>query len=297
MIAVVGGANVDISGFSARPLIARDSNPGRIVLTPGGVGRNIASAVAALGEKTALVTALGADANGDYLRANCQNIDLSRAFVFSDARTSSYLCINDDTGDMALAVNDMDICARLTPGALETRLDFLNAADLVILDANLPTESYAYLAQNVRAKLAADPVSVSKAARLAPVLHRLALFKPNLIEAEALTGLTEKERGLDAILDALLNLGVARVFLTLGARGAYCASPLERIALPCYNGVVRTTTGCGDAFLAAAAVGVLAGLPLEMCLRRALAASAIRASGEIPRPSRIDQVVKDGGIK
>ena len=41
-VCVVGAVNLDICGRPSRKLIFRDSNPGTVTLTPGGVGRNIA---------------------------------------------------------------------------------------------------------------------------------------------------------------------------------------------------------------------------------------------------------------
>ena len=41
-VAVVGGVNIDIGGQPFRPLIPQDSNPGRVSVSLGGVGRNIA---------------------------------------------------------------------------------------------------------------------------------------------------------------------------------------------------------------------------------------------------------------
>ena len=49
-IVVVGGANMDISGRPDAPLVAQDSNPGKVRLSPGGVARNIAHNLALLGE-------------------------------------------------------------------------------------------------------------------------------------------------------------------------------------------------------------------------------------------------------
>ena len=40
--AVIGGLNADIWGRPSGPIILRESNPGSVTLTPGGVGRNIA---------------------------------------------------------------------------------------------------------------------------------------------------------------------------------------------------------------------------------------------------------------
>ena len=58
-IVVVGGVNMDIGAVSAAPLVARDSNPGRVTTSLGGVGRNIAHNLCLLGEQVSMVTVLG----------------------------------------------------------------------------------------------------------------------------------------------------------------------------------------------------------------------------------------------
>lgn len=49
-IAGIGGANMDIHGKSDRQLIMRDSNPGSLHTSLGGVCRNICENLARLGE-------------------------------------------------------------------------------------------------------------------------------------------------------------------------------------------------------------------------------------------------------
>ena len=46
---VVGGVNMDIGGRSFAPLVAKDSNPGKVRMSLGGVGRNIAHNLSLLG--------------------------------------------------------------------------------------------------------------------------------------------------------------------------------------------------------------------------------------------------------
>ena len=46
---VIGGVNIDIGGHSFQPLIPADSNPGKISVSLGGVGRNIAHNLSLLG--------------------------------------------------------------------------------------------------------------------------------------------------------------------------------------------------------------------------------------------------------
>ena len=58
-VAVVGGVNMDIGAVSAEALVARDSNPGHVTTSLGGVGRNIAHNLCLLGQQTAMVTVMG----------------------------------------------------------------------------------------------------------------------------------------------------------------------------------------------------------------------------------------------
>ena len=169
-IAVVGGVNIDIGGRSDAPLVAGDSNPGRIRSSLGGVGRNIAHNLALLGAKVRLITALGADDGAKRVEASCADlgIDLSDSLYVPDGATSTYLFLADSNGDMALAMNDMAIYEHLTPAFLETKLTTLNAAALVVLDTNLSAESIRYLGEHCTAPLFADPVSAAKAGKPHP---------------------------------------------------------------------------------------------------------------------------------
>jgi pseudouridine kinase len=141
--AVVGAANIDIGGFPNGRIALQDSNPGRVVVSAGGVGRNIACNLARLGIEAHLVAPLGTDAFAGIVRADCARagVDTDLCFTFPDAASSTYLFIADINGDMQLAVNDMDICLRMTSGILAERVDALNGMDAVVLDANLPEET------------------------------------------------------------------------------------------------------------------------------------------------------------
>ena len=174
MIAVIGGANMDIGGFPSGLCAMGDSNPGRIRMSAGGVGRNIACALARLGVETQLVTALGGDAFAEVLRRTARpRRGPVQRLAFPDVASSAYLFISDPSGDMRLAVNDMAICERLTPEALADKLAALNGMDAVVLDANLPEATLRYLAERLTVPLIADAVSAAKALRLLPVLPRL----------------------------------------------------------------------------------------------------------------------------
>ena len=275
---VVGGVNVDIGGRSSVPLVASDSNPGVVSTSLGGVGRNIAHNMALLGMETHLLTAFGDDGHAQRIAASCGalGIDISRTLQIPGERTSTYLFIADETGDMALAVADMDIYRHITPSFLASRAQLLQNAQLVIVDTNIPAEAVAWLAQHVKPPIFADPVSTAKAERLRPALGGLHTLKPNRIEAELLSGVAiTGEASLNRAADALLETGLRRVFISLGADGVLAADHSGRVRLPCIKGDMVNTTGCGDAFMAALAWAYLEGTALEGSARAGLAAASI----------------------
>ncbi len=277
-VTVVGGVNVDIGGRPEAALVARDSNPGAVHSSLGGVGRNIAHNMALLGLDTRLLTAFGDDLNAQKLAASCGElgIDISQSPVIPGGRTSTYLFINDERGDMALAVSDMEIYRHLTPQALAQRHKLLDASQVVVIDTNIPEESIAWLAENCAAPLFADPVSTAKAVKLKPVLGKLHTLKPNRLEAELLSGVPiTGEASLNKAADALLETGLRRVFISLGAEGVFAADHSGRVQLPCLSAELVNATGCGDAFMAAIAWAYLRGTDLADTARAGLAASSI----------------------
>lgn len=277
-VTVVGGVNVDIGGRPEAALVARDSNPGAVHSSLGGVGRNIAHNMALLGLDVRLLTAFGDDLNAQKLAASCGElgIDISQSPVIPGGRTSTYLFINDERGDMALAVSDMEIYQHLTPQTLAQRHKLLDASQVVVIDTNIPEESIAWLAENCAAPLFADPVSTAKAVKLKPVLGKLHTLKPNRLEAELLSGVPiTGEASLNKAADALLETGLRRVFISLGADGVFAADHSGRVQLPCLPAELVNATGCGDAFMAAIAWAYLRGTDLADTARAGLAASSI----------------------
>ena len=71
---VVGGVNVDIGGRPSGELVSRDSNPGQVRTSLGGVGRNIAHNLTLLGVDTRLLTAFGDDHRRQLRRAGHRHL-------------------------------------------------------------------------------------------------------------------------------------------------------------------------------------------------------------------------------
>lgn len=281
-VAVVGGVNMDIGGISYHRLVPADSNPGKVRLSLGGVGRNIAHNLSLLGIDARMITVLGDDFYAQRIAASCGElgIDLSKSLRVPGASTSTYLFISDESGDMSVAVSDMELYQHLTPAVLASRLPWINKAQLLVVDANIPAESIAWLCEHVDVPVFADPVSVAKAGKFTPVLGRLNTIKPNRMEAELLSGVSiTDEQSLERAADVLLETGLHRVFISLGADGVLSADRERKIHFPGMKGEIVNTTGCGDAFMAGLVWAYLQGTDLIGSSLAGLAASAIAMAG------------------
>lgn len=140
------------------------------------------------------------------------------------------------------------------PAFLAGRARLLQNAQLLVVDTNIPAQSIAWLAENIRLPIFADPVSTAKAEKLRPVLGKLHTLKPNRLEAELLSGVSITDAAsLNAAADALLATGLRRVFISLGGDGVFAADHSGRVHVPCCPGEMVNTTGCGDAGMAASA--------------------------------------------
>ena len=282
-VVVVGGVNVDIGGKSFSKLVSADSNPGIVKLSLGGVGRNIAHNLSLLGTDVRLLTAFGDDVHGQRVAASCGElgIDVSHACRAAGGTTSTYLYLTDTNGEMVLAVSDMEICKKITPAYLASNLGLLQNAQLVIADCNIPQESLIYLAENCTSPLFCDPVSTAKADKLRPILHKIHTLKPNRLEAELLSGVKiETDADMAKAADKLLELGVRRLFISLGADGMYAAMDDQRLLLSNLPGQMVNTTGCGDAVMAAIGWAYLEGMDLEETALAGLAAGSIAMESE-----------------
>ena len=293
---VVGGVNVDIGARSFKPLVGSDSNPGEVMTSLGGVGRNIAHNMSLMGIDVRLLSAYGDDINGERVAASCSElgIDLSHAIRVPGATTSTYLYITDPDGEMALAVSDMEVCKKITPEYLSKNLSVLQNAQVVVADANIPEESLKFLADNLFVPLFVDPVSTIKAEKVRDILPKIHTLKPNKIEAELLSGVKiETEEDAEKAAKALIEKGVRRVFISMGSKGVFAATAKESLWHGIIPGKMVNTTGCGDAFMGALVWAYLEGMNLEETAAAGLAAGSLAMeSDETINPLMCEEMLK-----
>ena len=132
----IGAANFDISGRSINPLIDRDSNPGFMNISVGGVTRNILENISRIGYPTKLLSAVGDDISGQLI-LDCSskaNIDVSNVLIVKNQSSSSYLSILQNNGDMKLAISDMHIISHLSIDYIKKNHDLIVNSDLMVID-------------------------------------------------------------------------------------------------------------------------------------------------------------------
>ena len=281
-IAGIGGANVDIHAKSDRPLIMRDSNPGTLHTSLGGVCRNICENLAHLGAQVKLVTVVGDDYRGKSILAGCQQagIDMSAVQVIPGERSSSYVSVMDEQGDMLLAMSDMHIIKRLDAALVDDNAQLLCDADMVICDGNLSAQTVERLCEVCLSPLYLDPVSTSWAAEMKPFIASFDTVKPNVLELEALTGCpcgTIEE--IENAADMLIRQGVRRVFVSMGENGMLYRGregTIVRKSRP-FDRMVNAT-GAGDASMAGIVYASREGMTAEETLLYAMGAGMVAIS-------------------
>ncbi|WP_258049870.1 carbohydrate kinase family protein [Clostridium weizhouense] len=252
-VTVIGGLNLDIVGLAKDIYREKDSNIGDIQMTVGGVGHNIAQNLAKLDVPTYLITVYGDDYFGKFISSECSkhDIHLDYAQCIFNTKSSTYLYITDDQGEMVTAVNDMKIIENITPEFLKRRINFINKASICVIDGNIPKDSIEWLANNCTVPIFVDPVSIAKVNRFENVLNKIDTFKPNKLEASALSGIKiiDTESAKEAA-KVLLKKGIKNVFISLGEKGILCSREGEEECIPTLTSHVVSVNGAGDCSMA-----------------------------------------------
>ena len=311
-VVVIGGSNVDIAGKPDGDLVRANSNPGRVSFSSGGVARNVAEGLARLGKNVTLLTVVGDDTFGQQLLDGCvaAGIDVSRSLTSQRFPTSVYLSLLTREGDLDAAVSDMQIVTELNPAFVEKNRRTINGASLIVADTNLNRATLeALLCGDIGSPVLVDGVSANKVVRLAGLLDRIEILKLNRLEAEVLTGIDLSDtESTSRALDQLLDQGVGRVFLTLGAGGMVWGDSRHgagavrgEVPLPAMDLDIVNANGAGDMCTAALAFSFLQQDGPNDSAQFAVAASmlALQVAGTMPTqltPSTVRETMSEMGF-
>lgn len=278
-ITVIGGINIDIEGTPFEELKHEDSNPGSVSLSYGGVGRNITENIARLGGSVAMISVIGDDYMGLGAKTELERlgVDTSGIEVQQGKSSAIYLSILNGHKDMEVGICDMDIVKVITPGFLEKRSKTLLSSKAIALDGNLDEETLAYAAEKFgEVALFFDPVSSPKAVRAKKVIGKFSCIKPNIMEAEVLSGMDIKtEEDIRRAGRWFIEQGVEKVFITLNKDGVYYKDKDKDGFIRPGEVNINSATGAGDSFSAAILMGMVTGMDVREIAKYGMAAAQI----------------------
>ncbi len=239
----------------------------------GGMAATAAIAIAALGGTAHWIGRLGADVTGETLLnwLHRLNVNTEGTTIVSGGQSPSAGITLDAQGERVLAVY---------PGANLPEDAPIPEAALDGAGAVLADPRWVGGAERIFAMGRARGLPRVLDAELSPpaILHRLAPQADYVIFSERglvdFSGIADPEQGL---ADAAQKLD-ATIAVTLGARGSLWWREGRAVALPAPLVQARDTTGCGDVFHGAYALGLAEGMAVMEAARFATAAAAIKAT-------------------
>jgi sugar/nucleoside kinase (ribokinase family) len=256
-----------------------------LTLAVSGAGGTAAIAAAKMGLKTLAVAGVGEDLMGDWVLQRLAHfgVDTSAVQRKSGWKTSSSIVTTRADGSrpalhMIGATKNFYVDDAMIPKVVDAKVFHIGGVGL--MDAMDKGQS-AVVMKAAKAGGAITTVDVFAGSpkdmpAIASVLPYTDYFMPSIEEAQALTGLTDMADTAKKFLD----MGVRACAFTLGSDGAYYHDrDGVTFKIPAFDIQVKCTCGCGDAFNAGFAVGLVKGFDAETTVRFAQATSALNATG------------------
>jgi len=297
----IGATLVDELYFCEQPCISHTSNPAIKTTSIGGVISNIAQHLGLLNLHPSLITALGTDADADYI-IKClhqKGIRLHES-VFADDTTGKYISIQNPDGNLVVAVCQDISCKYLTPAYLASNAVYIKDFKLVIADANIPTDSIQWLidfARQHKQKIIIEPVSVAKATKLKNLnLEGVYMITPNEDELLAMSGIESTDE--QELIASFFGRGVQQVWLRKGKEGSVIHTPQQMLQLGVPTIKISDSTGAGDAALAGWVYGYINNKNELTCLQLAhtLALEVLQIKGAVVQCVNSDYLYEQKNI-
>ena len=256
-----------------------------LTLAVSGAAGTAAIAAAKMGLKTLAVGGVGTDLMGDWVLRRLAHfgVDISAMQQQPGWKTSSSIVTTRLDGSrpalhMRGATADFYVDDAMMDQVIDAAVVHIGGIGLM---KKMDTGRNAELMRQAKLNGAVTTVDIFAGSKddmpaVAMVLPHTDYFMPSIEEAEALTGLADRAEMARYFIDC----GVKCCVFTLGGEGAYYHhADGAKFKIPAFDIAVKCTCGCGDAFNAGFAVGIVKGFDPETTVRFAQATSALNATG------------------
>jgi ribokinase len=285
-IVVVGSINIDLVASTERIPVQGETVLGNsFQIHPGGKGANQAVAIGRLGYPVRMIGCLGDDIFGAQLRSHMEDAGVEMSGVATSAASASgvALIVVARSGENSIVIAP-GANASVTPEYVESHVEIIRSAGLVLTQLEIPLETVECLAnicEREDVPLILDPAPARELPR--SLLRGVTWFTPNETEAAFFLGGPQDERETARLLEVQ---GVTGLVLKLGARGAYLASvDGRREFIESFKANAVDTTAAGDAFNGAFATALMLGMAPRDAARFACAAASISVTRAGAQPS------------
>ena len=276
---MIGSANMDFTMAVPRlPRPGETVSGGTLLVNRGGKGANQAVAARRLGGEVRMIGAVGADSSGAGIREGLHalGIDVDGLMTVPDAATDTALILVDAEGQNQIGVAP-GANHRLTVDMVRPREASIAWAEVLLCQLETPLPVVGWALQTARQHGVTAILNPAPVQALSDEVLALADYlTPNQIEAGLLSGIeADDPDSARYAAERILARGTAHVIITLGAQGALACDGTTALHFPAFPVTAVDTTGAGDAFNGALAVGLAAGGSLDQAVPLAAAAAAL----------------------
>lgn len=256
----------------------------------GGSAGNVAVAAARYRHEVALISRVGNDPFGRFVRRSLRDLDVDVSFVGTDPSLPTpvtfcelfppdefplYFYRYPQAPDLRVSPEEIPPVAVAQCGVLWTTLTGLSAEPSRTAHATAwqlrGRRRHTVIDLDYRPMFWRTEADATRAARTALEASTVAIG--NLEECRVAVGENEPDRAARALLDHGVDLAIVKQ----GPRGVLAMTADERVEVPAFDVPIVNGLGAGDAFGGAICHGLLAGLPLAETLLFANAAGGIVA--------------------
>ncbi len=256
-----------------------------LTLAVSGAAGTAAIAAAKMGLKTLAVGGVGDDLMGDWVVQRLRHFGVDTSTIQREKgwKTSSSIVTTRADGSrpalhMSGATGSFFVTEAELPKVIASKVFHAGGVGLMHAMDQGRTAEVISAAKAAGATTTVDVFagSPNDLPAVASVLPYTDYFLPSIEEARALTGLSD----MGDAARYFIGLGVKACVFTLGGDGAYYHDRSGfSFRMPAFDIQVKCTCGCGDAFNAGFAVGLVKGFDIETTVRFAQATAALNATG------------------
>lgn len=297
-VVVIGGSSVDLLAMSSAKIIPKTSNPGIISTSFGGVGRNIAEALARLGSRgVVFLTVVGKDHHGSDILAELDSlgVDTSYAIKSDTFPTPSYLAVSENhSKDLEVGIADFSALNELSSSKLLDYIQSIGTENIsfVVIDGNLDPESIRVVCSSLSKSTDVwfEPISVAKCVCCSSSLTAglIDYISPNVDELFSMASsmgwekidVSSTREKVKSAAEFLMQYHLKACFVTMGADGVFVvyrdAQSMLSLHVPAVFVSIQEiidSTGAGDCFVAGCVHGILSGFSLRNALNEGIRAA------------------------